>query len=205
MLWGIFSIEANGWEMFGKFKRDRISTNNSERSGRSKYVITTEIIEKIHDIVLDDLKVKVHEWAEDLGIRKLTSKWVPRFLTIDWKRQRVRDWKSCLDHFNRYLSNFLRRLVTIDETWINYYTPESKEQAKKWVGPSGTAPKRAKTQNSLERIWLLIFEIPVAYCLSAIWKKGKQSTATSTIHYWIIWKKKSQKTAYLLKKKGTFV
>ena len=34
-----------------EFKRGRTSTNNAERSGRPK------IIEKIHDIVLDDSKV----------------------------------------------------------------------------------------------------------------------------------------------------
>ena len=47
-----------------KFKRDRTSTNDAERSGRPKDVTTPEIIAKIHDIVLDDLKVKVREIAE---------------------------------------------------------------------------------------------------------------------------------------------
>ena len=67
---------------------------------------------KTHDILLDDPKIKVPELAEvasisigsvfktlheDLGMRKLTAKWVPRLLTIDQKRQRVRDSKSCSD------------------------------------------------------------------------------------------------------------
>ena len=50
-----------------------------------------------------------------------------------------------MDLFNRNPSDILRRLVTIDETWIHDYPPESKQQAKQWVGPSGTAPKRADT------------------------------------------------------------
>ena len=42
-----------------EFKRGRTSTNDTERSGRPKDVTTPGIIEKIHDIVLDDPKVKV--------------------------------------------------------------------------------------------------------------------------------------------------
>ena len=78
----------------GEFKRGRTSTNDAERSVKPKDVTTPEIIEKIHGIVLDDLKVKVLELAEaagisieslvkilheDLDIRKLCAKWVHHF------------------------------------------------------------------------------------------------------------------------------
>ena len=111
--------------------------------------------------MLDNPKVKVRELAEAAGIsigsvvkilhenlsmRKLTAKWMLCLLTIDHKRQRVHDSKNCLDLFNRKPSDFLRRLVTIDETWIHHYTLESKQQTKQWVGPSGFARKREKTQ-----------------------------------------------------------
>ena len=59
-------------------------------------------------------------------MRKLIAKWVPRLLVIDEKRQRVCDSKSCLDLFNRNPSDFLPRLVTINETWIHHYKPESR-------------------------------------------------------------------------------
>ena len=116
---------------------------------------------KTHDNVLEDPKLKVGELAEaedtsigsvvkifhdNLGMRNLIVKWVPLLLTIDEKRQHVRDFKSCLNLFNHNPSDFMRRLVTIDETWIHHYSPEYKEQAKQWVEPGGTAPKRAKTQ-----------------------------------------------------------
>ena len=97
----------------GEFKRGRTSTNDAERPGRPKEVTTPEIIEKIHDIVLDDPKVKVRELTqaigisigsvvkilhEDLGRRKLTIKWVSSLLTTDQKRQQVCDptigWKG---------------------------------------------------------------------------------------------------------------
>ena len=144
----------------GEFKRSYTSTNEAERSGRPKDVTTPQIIEKIDDIILDDQKVKVLELSvaagipigslvnilhEDLGMRKLTAKWVPCLLIIDQKRYRVRDSKSYLDLFKCNPIDFSRRIVTIDETWIHHFTPESKQQAKQWVGPSGTAQKQADT------------------------------------------------------------
>ena len=74
-------------------------------------------------------------------MRKLTAKWVPRLLTIDQNRQRVHDSRSWLNLCNCNPSDFVHRLVIIDETWIQHYTRESKQQAKQWVGPGGTAPK----------------------------------------------------------------
>ena len=46
----------------------------------------------------------------------------------------IRDSKSCLELFNRNKRNFLCRIVTIDETWIYHYIPESKHPTKQWVG-----------------------------------------------------------------------
>ena len=45
---------------------------------------------------------------------------------------------------------FLRRFVTMDETWIHHYTSESREGLKQWVKPGESAPKRPKRNNRLE-------------------------------------------------------
>ena len=42
---------------------------------------------------------------EDLGMRKLTVKWVPHLLKIDQKRQRLRDSESCLNLLNCLSTN----------------------------------------------------------------------------------------------------
>ena len=64
---------------------------------------------------------------ESLGMRKLFSKWVPRLLTPDQKQQHVEDSERCLELFKRGKKDFLRRYVTMDETWIHHYTPETKK------------------------------------------------------------------------------
>ena len=85
-------------------------------------------------------------------MRNLTSKWLLGLLTIDQNHQRGRESKSCLDLFNCSPSDFLRWLVTIDQRWIYHYISESKRQEIQWVGPGGTAPKRAKTQPSAGKL-----------------------------------------------------
>ena len=102
-----------------EFKRRQISTND----GAPKTATTTEYIEKIHNFVLDDPKVKALEIAAAVGIstgsvlsilhehfcmRKLTAIWVSRLFTIDQKHERVCTSQQCLDMFKQNPLNFLR-------------------------------------------------------------------------------------------------
>ena len=66
---------------------------------------------------------------ESLGMHKLFSKWVPRLLTPDQKQQRVQNSERCLELFKRGKKDFLRRYVTMDETWIHDYTSETKRSS----------------------------------------------------------------------------
>ena len=54
------------------------------------------------------------------------------------KRARVVASEQCLGMFQRNSKGFLRRYVTVDETWIHYYTSETKNQSKIWTGPGET-------------------------------------------------------------------
>ncbi|XP_011698824.1 PREDICTED: putative uncharacterized protein FLJ37770 [Wasmannia auropunctata] len=84
-----------------EFKRGRTSTCDASRSERPIEADTLEIIDKVHDIVLTDQRVKVRELIEatgishgtvisilheQLGIKKLSARWMSRLLTVDHKR-----------------------------------------------------------------------------------------------------------------------
>ena len=142
---------SNSLNWYAEFKRGRTSTDDAERSGRPKSAVVPENIKNVHKIVLKDRKMKLREIAdtlkisegsvfttlhEKLGMHKLLSKWVPRLLTPDQKQQRVDDSERCLELFKRNKKDFLRRYVTMDETWIHHYTPESKRSSAEWTDSS---------------------------------------------------------------------
>ena len=81
-----------------EFKCGRTSTCDALHSGRPIEVATPEIIDKIHDIVLTDRRVKVRELVEatvishgtvisilheQLDMKKLPARWVPRLLAVN--------------------------------------------------------------------------------------------------------------------------
>ena len=119
---------------YAEFKRSRTETEDAERSSRPNEVVTPETIKKVHWF-FENRKLKLREIADTLKIsygsvysilhehlstKKLLSKWVPRLLTVDKKRQCFVDSERCLELFRRNKANFLRRYLTMDETWIHH-------------------------------------------------------------------------------------
>jgi histone-lysine N-methyltransferase SETMAR len=73
-------------------------------------------------MVLDDRRIKVHEIAETIGIskervgyilheeldmKKLCARWVPRLPTADQKGNRKKISEQCLEHFNANKTDFV--------------------------------------------------------------------------------------------------
>ena len=56
------------YKWFTEFRCGRISTSYAERPGRPKVVTSQEMIDKIHDIVLNDRRLKVPEISETVSI-----------------------------------------------------------------------------------------------------------------------------------------
>ena len=59
--------------------------------------------------------------------------------------------------FKRNLKEFLCHFVTVDETWIHWYTPKTKEQLKQWTSPGERSPKKAKTVLSAGKVMATVF------------------------------------------------
>ena len=93
---------------------------------------------------------------DDLGYRKVCSRWVPRQLSDDHKCA----WQMiCQEHLDRHVREgdaFLHRTVTGDESWVHHYDPESKRQSMYWKHPSFPANKKFKTQASAGKVKLTI-------------------------------------------------
>jgi len=57
---------------------------------------------------------------------KVSSRRVPRNLSLHDRHQRVALCQELLDLYTRDEEKFRRRLVTDDETWIHHWDPETK-------------------------------------------------------------------------------
>ena len=117
---------------------------------------------KVRDLVYSDRRIQVEEIALALGIshgsvstilhnrlgmRKLTARWVPKFLSDEQLATRASVCSALLKRF-RSKAAFLLRFVTVDETWVHYYEPENKTQSRQWVG-LGPRGQRSSRQNHL--------------------------------------------------------
>jgi len=84
-------------------KRGDFSTCDAPRPGRHKTVTTMVIIDQIHELILEDCRISVKSISEQLGIsrervqsiihedldmRKLSAKWVPKCLNAGRECQR---------------------------------------------------------------------------------------------------------------------
>ena len=115
---------------FTEFRCGRSSTETILSLGRPNEITTPEMINKIHHIVWNDPKVKVHEIAEIISIwtgrmvnilhthlcmRKLCSIWVPRMLTIDKNPIRVTTWEQNLAYFKTRIFAIFCFFISVKE------------------------------------------------------------------------------------------
>jgi len=120
-------------------------------------VTTPAIIDQIHELILEVRQISAKSIAEQLGIsceqvgsiihedldmQKLSTKWVPKCLDADQKRQRCQSCEQLLEFFWRNPNDFLLQLVTIDETWLYHYDPETKQQSVEWWHRGLTPPQK---------------------------------------------------------------
>jgi len=85
-------------------------------------VTIPEIIDQIHELILEDNRISAKSIAEQLGIsrervefiihedmdmQKLSAKWVPKCLNADQKRRKCQSSEQVLEFFRRFPNYFL--------------------------------------------------------------------------------------------------
>jgi len=100
--------------LVAQFKGGDFSTCDAPHPGRPKTVTALEIIDQIHELILEDCGISAKSIAEELGIsheqvesiihedldmRKLSTKWVPKCLNADTKCQRWQSSEQLLEFF----------------------------------------------------------------------------------------------------------
>ena len=146
MLKTAFGEQAMGrfptFHWFSRFKPGRTLIDDDESSGRPVSSSTPEMIERVRQIIregrrtIDEVSMLVgisygtyHKMlTEDLKMRHVASKFMPRLLSVDQKQQRL---DVCLD-LKRNAANdpsLLSNVITGDETWVYAYDPETKTKS----------------------------------------------------------------------------
>lgn len=154
-----------------EFRWGNTSVEINRGGGSEKTVRTEENIEKVRKLMNKDRRFKLREIAEETGLsyysvftivhqdllmKKVCARWVPRLLTEDNKLKRVRTSEQCLEMI-RQDPDFYRSFITMDETWLHHYTPESKQQSMQWIKPGEKAPRKAKAVPSAGKVMASVF------------------------------------------------
>ncbi|XP_045453244.1 histone-lysine N-methyltransferase SETMAR-like [Melitaea cinxia] len=155
-----------------EFKLGRTSTEDEHREGRPSTSLTEDNVKKVEDVVLADRRVTIRYEAEVTGIsygsvqrilanelhmKKVSARWVPRMLTDEQKKNRIDISRVNLQKFQADQENFLFRFVTMDKTWILHFDPETKQQSMTWKRASSPTPKKFKVSSSAEKVMVSVF------------------------------------------------
>jgi len=149
-----------------QFIHGDFSTCVAPRPRKPKTVTTPEIIDQIHEITLEDRRTSAKSIAEQLGIsrewfgsiihedldmRELSAKWVPKCLKADQKHHRCQSSKQILEFF---LARSLLFSVTIGDHGWNL---ETKQQSMDCRLSGSPRPKKFRVQKSVGKFLAFTF------------------------------------------------
>jgi histone-lysine N-methyltransferase SETMAR len=81
-----------------------------------------------------------------------------------------------LERFNKNKTDFVRRFITMDETWIHHYTPESKQQSKPWTEAGCSTSKKTSSVPSAGKVMATVFWDAEGILFIDYLEKGKTIT-----------------------------
>ena len=165
---------AQVFQWHARFKTGRTSVDDDERTGRHTSCTTPETVARIQELIRQDRRLTIHDIAEEvevgygtcqrvlmgeLGMHRVTVKFVPMILTADQKQQHV----NVCTELRQLASNdetFLSRVITDDESWVYGYDPETKWQSSQWKSPTSPRPKKARqVKSNLKSMIITFFDI----------------------------------------------
>ena len=159
------------FEWHKRSKEGHEDVEDDSRSGRSSTSRTADNVERVKHMVradrrltvrmiADELEIKRGSvWkiiAEDLGMRKICAKMVPKLLDDDQKERRVEMYQNVLEHLQTE-PDLLQRVITGDESWIFEYDLETKRQSLRWKCPSSPKPNKARQSRFKIKLMLIAF------------------------------------------------
>ena len=97
----------------------------------------------------------------------------------------------------------LNKYVTLDETWIHHFTPESNQQSAEWTAAGESHPKQPKTNISWQCFGLRIWDVQ-GILFTDYLEKGRTINSKYYIALLVHLKEKITKKQLQMKKKKVF-
>jgi len=154
-----------------RFLNGRESLEDDEHTGRPISIRKPETIEKVRDFVVSDRNASLKMMKEALNINretirtilhedlqktKVCAKFIPHTLTDEQKSVRVGHSRDVVAAA-RNDPNFLKSIVTGDETWCFQYDPETKRQSAEWKSKNSPQTKKTRKVPSKIKTMLITF------------------------------------------------
>ncbi|XP_049516978.1 histone-lysine N-methyltransferase SETMAR-like [Dermacentor silvarum] len=149
-------------EWYNRFKDGRTSVESEPRAGRPSTCRNDQVIPEVNAVVMRDRRVTIREIAEEVGIstfsadsfmtedlamKRVAAKFMPKLLTVEQKQLRVEVSQDMQDSTNSD-PDFMNTTITGDESWVNGYDPETKSQSSQWKHSTSPRPKKARQVRS---------------------------------------------------------
>ena len=115
--------------------------------------MSIETISAEFDVSVGTVHTIIHE---ELKMRKICAKFVPRVPREDQKQRRCHDGREMVELINSDPA-VLDALVTCDESWIYCCDPVTKRKSSQWKHAGSPKPKRARQSKSTHKLLMIPF------------------------------------------------
>ena len=153
------------------FVDGQLSVEDDAKPERPCSIKTDVNIKKVRELVCTDRRLTIRMMADQLGIdkelvrsilvdnlgmRKVCAKMVPRLLSEDQKTHQLHVCQDILQQLQTD-ATLLEKVITGDKLWIFEYDSETKCQSCQWKSPGSPRPKKAWMQKSQVKVMLITF------------------------------------------------
>lgn len=116
----------------------------------------------------------IHKIIHYLNLEKKFAIWVPHTLSEAQLANRVEICRDFLNEFERDFDALKARLVTSDETWVLFATPDNANTSREWCPAAGPAPTRERLAPRGEKVMLTVWWDANGIIMLDFWKKSDQ-------------------------------